>query len=39
MRKYKIIRNNKHVYAVKVLGSKGYRNSKIRRLKYGNNKH
>ena len=39
MKKYKIIKNNKHIYAVKRIGSRGYYNSKVRRLKYGNNRH
>lgn len=30
--KYKIIKNNRHIYAVKELGNKGYWNNKIKRL-------
>lgn len=29
-KKYKIIKNNKHIYAIKQLGNKGYYNSKKR---------
>ena len=29
MKKYKVIRNNKHIYAVKEVGNKGYKNNKI----------
>lgn len=32
-KKHKIIRNNRHIYAVKELGNKGYCNSKIKRLR------
>lgn len=31
-KKYKIIRNNRHIYAVKELSSKGYFNNKVKRL-------
>ena len=31
-KKYKIIRNNRHIYAVKELGNKGYWNNKVKRL-------
>lgn len=31
-KKYKIIRNNRYIYAVKELGNKGYWNNKIKRL-------
>lgn len=31
-KRYKIIRNNRHVYAVKELGNKEYCNSKVKRL-------
>ena len=31
-KKYKIIRNNRHIYAVKESGNKGYWNNKIKRL-------
>ena len=30
--KYKIIKNNRHIYAVKELGNKGYWNNKVKRL-------
>lgn len=43
MKKYKIIRNNRHIYAVKRLGNKGYWNNKVKRLvrrdRYGKNKY
>ena len=32
-KKYKIIRNNKYIYAVKKLGNKGYINSKFKKMK------
>ena len=38
MKKYKIIKNNRHVYAIKRLGNKGYNNSKVRRIRYGKNR-
>ena len=31
-KKYKVIRNNRHIYAVKELGNKGYFNNKVKRL-------
>lgn len=31
-RKYKIIRNNRNIYAIKYLGNKGYFNNKVKRL-------
>ena len=31
-KKYKIIRNNRNIYAVKELGNKGYWNNKVKRL-------
>lgn len=31
-KKYKIIRNNRYIYAVKELGNKGYWNNKVKRL-------
>ena len=31
-KKYKIIRNNRYIYAVKEFGNKGYWNNKIKRL-------
>ncbi len=31
-KKYKIIRNNRHIYAVKELGNKDYWNNKVKRL-------
>ena len=31
-KKYKIIRNNRHIYAIKELGNKGYWNNKVKRL-------
>ena len=32
-KKYKVIRNNRHVYAVKKMSNKGYINSQIKRIK------
>lgn len=32
-RKYKIIRNNRHIFAIKEIGNKGYINSKVKRMK------
>lgn len=31
-KKYKVIKNNRYIYAIKELGSKGYFNNKIKRL-------
>lgn len=31
-KKYKVIRNNRHIYAIKELGNKGYFNNKVKRL-------
>lgn len=31
--KYKIMKNNRHIYAVKKLGNKGYINSKVKKMK------
>ena len=31
-KKYKIIKNNRNIYAVKELGNKGYFNNKVKRL-------
>lgn len=31
-KKYKIIRSNRNIYAVKELGNKGYWNNKVKRL-------
>ena len=31
-KKYKIIRNNRNIYAIKYLGNKGYFNNKVKRL-------
>ena len=31
-KKYKIIKNNKNIYAIKELGSKGYQNNKAKRM-------
>jgi len=31
-KKYKIIRNNRNIYAIKYLGNKGYWNNKVKRL-------
>lgn len=32
-KKYKIMKNNRHIYAIKELGNKGYFNSKVKRMK------
>lgn len=31
-KKYKVIRNNRNIYAIKELGNKGYWNNKVKRL-------
>lgn len=32
-KKYKIIRNNRHIFAIKEVGNKGYTNKKIKKVK------
>lgn len=32
-KKYKIMKNNRHIYAIKELGNKGYINNKTKRMK------